>query len=104
MRYYIVKGNKLMGTFTCDPKNLDLNKYPGCTIKEGIPPSDLAQYESPSPEVKDPTYDILRHNEYPGIKTQLDMLYHDMDQGLIAKSPTWYNAIKSIKDKYPKES
>lgn len=51
------------------------------------------------------TYDILREREYPYIKTQLDMLWHDIDNGVFgegAKESDWYKSIKETKDKYPK--
>lgn len=43
-----------------------------------------------------------RNKEYPTIGDQLDMLWHSMDQGEIPKATQWFNEIKRIKDKYPK--
>ena len=43
-----------------------------------------------------------RVSEYPAIGDQLDMLWHDMDEGVIPKSNRFYDAIKAVKDKYPK--
>lgn len=43
----------------------------------------------------------IRH--YPEIKEQLDMLYHDIDSGLLgeqAKTSNFYTTIKEIKDTY----
>ena len=40
-------------------------------------------------------YQNLREKEYPNIKDQLDMLYHEGYEG-------WKNKIQEIKDKYPK--
>lgn len=40
-------------------------------------------------------YKNLREKEYPNIKDQLDILYHDGYDG-------WKDKIKEIKDKYPK--
>lgn len=43
----------------------------------------------------------VRH--YPEIKEQLDMLYHDIDNGLLgdqAKESNFYTTIKEIKDTY----
>lgn len=40
-------------------------------------------------------YKNLREKEYPGIKDQLDILYHQGYDG-------WKDKIKEIKDKYPK--
>lgn len=49
---------------------------------------------------KDPNeYQYKRKNEYPRIEEQLDMQYHD----LLNNTTTWKNAIKTVKDKYPKD-
>ena len=47
-------------------------------------------------------YRSQRKDEYPPIEDQLDMLWHEMDQGNTPKSASFYNAIKAVKDKYPK--
>ena len=41
---------------------------------------------------------------YPSYTEQLDMLLHDINasEELKAKLPTFYNAIKAVKDTYPK--
>lgn len=44
-----------------------------------------------------------RVGKYPEIKEQLDMLYHDIDSGLLgeqAKQSSFYSTIKEIKDTY----
>ncbi len=49
---------------------------------------------------KDPNeYQYKRENEYPRIQDQLDMQYHD----LLNNTTTWKDAIKAVKDKYPKD-
>lgn len=53
------------------------------------------------PKVK--PIDELRVNEYPSIENQLDMLWHAMDVGEIPKATIWYNTVKSVKNKYPKD-
>ena len=47
-----------------------------------------------------------RRSNYPYFGEQLDMIWHaiDADTELITKFATFYNAIKEIKDKYPKSS
>ena len=49
---------------------------------------------------------VQRSQEYPAIGEQLDMLYHaiDADSDLKTKFSSFYNTIKSIKQKYPKPS
>jgi len=41
--------------------------------------------------------------EYPKITEQLDLLYKDMVADKGDKSGAWFAAIKTVKDKYPKE-
>jgi len=43
-------------------------------------------------------YGRKRHNEYPVIGEQLDMIYHDQ----VNSTTTFRDAIKAVKDKYPK--
>ena len=38
----------------------------------------------------------------PSISDQLDKLYHDIDDGKLDKTGTWYLAIKATKDKFTK--
>ena len=40
-----------------------------------------------------------RKKEYPPLAEQLDMIYHDLEDG----TNNWQTLIKSIKEKYPKE-
>ena len=50
------------------------------------------------------TFSQSRKTEYPSIAEQLDLLWHDIDNGLFgesAKTGTWYLAVKAVKDKYP---
>ena len=50
-------------------------------------------------------YPYLRKKEYDQLEKQLDLLWHDIDNGLLgenAKTGTWYSHIKLIKEKYPK--
>jgi hypothetical protein len=44
-----------------------------------------------------------RVQEYPPIGDQLDMLWHMMDEEIIpGRGSDWFNAIASIKQKFPK--
>jgi len=47
-------------------------------------------------------YSRNRASEYPTLVDQLDMLYHDMEAGNMPVSPTWFAAIKAVKDQHPK--
>lgn len=48
-------------------------------------------------------YRSQRAPEYPDVKDQLDMLWHGMDSGEFPKLDSFYEAIKLVKDKYPKD-
>ena len=39
---------------------------------------------------------------YPDIKEQLDKLFHDIDEGKLDKTGTFYTALKAVKDANPK--
>lgn len=46
-----------------------------------------------------------RFHQYPDIATQLDMLWHDINNGIFgesAKDSTWFKALQSVKTDYPK--
>jgi len=46
----------------------------------------------------DLAYRGKRADEYPSIEEQLDMQYHDK----VNDTTTWKDAVKAVKDKYPK--
>ena len=46
--------------------------------------------------------DSMIDGSYPSISAQLDKLYHDIDDGKLDKTGSWYLAIKATKDKYTK--
>ena len=47
-------------------------------------------------------YQRDRETQYPEIKEQLDLLYHDMTAGKGDKTGEWYKALKTVKDNNPK--
>jgi len=47
---------------------------------------------------------IVKHSGYEILPEQLDKLWHDIDNGKLDKTGKFYNSIKEIKTKYPKES
>lgn len=87
---------------------LDLNFFPGYQF--------IGQYEAKPDFVEnkkyvngqwvwglsEPEYSVNRRCEYPTLGDQLDMIWHAMDAGQITKVDSFYDAIKQIKDKYPK--
>lgn len=58
-----------------------------------------------APQKPEPTYAEQRILAYPADVEQLDMLYHDIDDGLLgeaAKESRFYFARKAVKDAFPK--
>ena len=47
-------------------------------------------------------YHYDRHHEYPNIESQLDLIWHDLNENKNLKDGDWFKMIKSIKEKYPK--
>ena len=43
-----------------------------------------------------------RRDEYGSLQSQLDKLWHDIDDGKLDKNGTWYKAVKAVKDANPK--
>tara|TARA_Y100000356_G_scaffold133963_1_gene142147 strand:+ start:366 stop:734 length:369 start_codon:yes stop_codon:yes gene_type:complete len=65
----------------------------------------LATYESAANEIEsDDVFKQKRKNAYPEIGDQLDMLWHSIDQDgeLQTKYFEFYQAIKAVKVKHPK--
>ena len=44
------------------------------------------------------SYAGKRKRIYPGVNDQLDQLFHDIEDGKLDKTGSWYTAIKAIKD------
>jgi len=64
----------------------------------------LAAWAAKDELKKQTAYLDLRRNDYPSIGDQLDLLYKAMDTGEIPKALEFFNALKEIKDRYPKPS
>jgi hypothetical protein len=47
-------------------------------------------------------YAAQRRNAYPKIGEQLDKLFHDIDNGTLGKTGSFYETIKGVKDDIPK--
>ena len=81
-----------------------------CEIQwlEGTTPISKADIEAKmnkmANEPEESTYAEQRRNAYPPIGDQLDMLWHSIDQNpeLKQKYFDFYEAIKQVKVKYPK--
>lgn len=47
-------------------------------------------------------YAERRAEDYPSLEEQMDMLWHGMREGTIAKVEPFYSRIASVKERYPK--
>lgn len=68
------------------------------TVEWNLPDGDL-------PKILELLCKDKKRNDYPKIEDQLDLLWHDIDNGILgesAKDSLWYNSIKVTKQKYPK--
>ena len=62
---------------------------------------DLAQSKL---DDQDNGYKRSRLESYGSWTEQLDSLWHDIDQGKLDKTGSWYKAVKKVKDDNPKPS
>ena len=61
--------------------------------------SQIASYETAGNTVEsNHNVDDKRKKEYLTWQEQLDKLYHDIDDGKLDKTGSWYTHIKSVKD------
>ena len=66
--------------------------------------SQIASYETAGNTVEsNETIDSKRITEYLSWNEQLDKLYHDIDDGKLDKTGSWYTHIKAVKDANSKE-
>ena len=66
--------------------------------------SQLATYETAGDTAEsNATIDAKREKEYLSWQEQLDKLYHDIDDGKLDKTGSWYTHIKAVKDANSKE-
>ena len=47
-------------------------------------------------------YERNRQKRYPDIEHQLDLLFHDIEEGNLDKTGSFYSVIKAIKEEFPK--
>jgi uncharacterized lipoprotein NlpE involved in copper resistance len=66
--------------------------------------SQIASYETAGNTAEsNAAIDIKRQKEYLSWQEQLDKLYHDIDDGKLDKTGSWYTHIKAVKDANSKE-
>lgn len=86
-------------------KNDDINTIEWHNGTTPIPKADIeAKMNEMANEPEQSNYAQQRRNAYPEIGDQLDMLWHSIDQDAELKQKyfDFYQAIKSVKVKYPK--
>jgi len=89
--------------FTVDQN--DINQITWLNGTTPIPVADIeAKMNEMANEPEQSDYAQQRRNSYPEIGDQLDMLWHsiDQDEELKTKYFNFYQAIKSVKIKHPK--
>ena len=72
-----------------------MNKVVNGVVSE-MTDEEIAEFRNQTPTV--PTWQEKRQMEYPNFADQFDMIYHDQVDG----TTTFKDAIKAVKDKYPK--
>ena len=83
----------------------DINQITWLNGTTPIPKADIeAKMNEMANEPEQSKYAEQRRNAYPEIGDQLDMLWHSIDQDAELKQKyfDFYQAIKSVKVKYPK--
>jgi hypothetical protein len=88
---------KEIDPWTGEAKNL----YSYADIKDELPSWDEVWAEHEDNLAEYAAYEGKRARKYPDIKDQLDMLYKDIDKGLLgdtAKASAFYTTIKAVKD------
>jgi uncharacterized lipoprotein NlpE involved in copper resistance len=61
--------------------------------------SQIASYETAGNTAEsNAAIDIKRQKEYLSWQEQLDKLYHDINDGKLDKTGSWYTHIKAVKD------
>ena len=45
---------------------------------------------------------IVKKEPYLSIQDQLDQLWHDIDDGKLDKTGSWYLGVKAVKERFPK--
>jgi len=93
----LVIGWKFNNQLGMSTKDGEIIEFPG-----GIPSKeDQDKWRAEYTEYLSNTqYQRDRASAYPELEEQLDMIYHDKEDG----TNNWFEAIKGVKEKYPKPS
>lgn len=112
MKHYILydKNGKILQNISTSTDILKIPLLEGELLEISNPIIDIALKKVVNGQIVDSSpeplsYDFNRYLDYPIIREQLGMLWHDIDQGFFgdnAKNSKFYKAILDIKTKYPK--
>jgi len=108
----IAKGLKQLGftpevDFICQNDGDGRGDYIKKWLSSSAQPSDSAITAAANTSDTNYTnnkYQRDRESAYADIKDQLDQLWHDIDDGKLDKTGSWYKSVKAVKDSHPKPS
>jgi hypothetical protein len=116
MTTYVVHNpaGEIVRTISCPAEYIHLQVQEGETyIEADANPWDMIDTttmevirldEPMPPELVIEPYVLQRRAAYPSVESQLDMLWHAMDNGELPKVTGFYDYIKSVKDAIPKDN
>lgn len=76
-------------------------------LLQGEPQENWTEVFEDTNQLPDPNYvmpyDAQRMHNYPTIGSQLDMLWHELNQsGSLSTDGNWFQSIQQVKQQYPK--
>ena len=106
----IAKGLKQLGftpevDFICQDDGDGKGSYISEWLSSSTQPSDsviTAAANTADTNYTNNNYQRDRESAYADIKDQLDQLWHDIDDGKLDKTGSWYKSVKDVKDANPK--
>ena len=101
---------KIIGNIHDEDEFIRLNPTSGFIQVDDIPYSRYGNYKIDGDEIvvdtdKEAVAASLQYRDdrqYPGVKEQLDMLWHAMDEDASKRLEPFYTNIKTVKDSNPK--
>jgi 4-hydroxyphenylpyruvate dioxygenase-like putative hemolysin len=115
MTPYVItdSGNRIVASGIVQSQNTALVEVPeGCRIHFGITAAlgstkqmlvDGQVVDTQEP-IFEATYQTKRMSDYPSVGEQMDMLWHAMNNGDMAKIEPFYSEILAVKQRFPKPS
>lgn len=97
-KFYLYDGDVIHAEGTCPDGQEDIQAFGRWKVGLGDPPGHL----QPEQTIQPPTYDVQRALAYPSVGSQLDCLWHAMNDGVLPKVEPFYSNVKAVKEQYPK--